>query len=134
MRTEWCDASDFALERQSSVYGTNVARMEFQANYLAACLLLPKNQVASDFRALIAQLEIPNRGFGLLYVDDQACNRVNFDRVASYFTSTYGVSKTATAIRLRSLGLLKDARRNLGWRHALIPFRDAIFDGTNSER
>jgi len=134
LRREWCDASDFALARSSSSYGANVARMEFQANYFAACLLLPRNNVVGDFHKLIAGLDIPNRGFGSLYVDDQPCNRLHFDIVTNHFTTNYGVSKTAAAIRLRSLNLLRDARTNLGSRRTPVSLRDAIFEGANSIR
>lgn len=122
MSREWCDASDFALERSASVDGTNVARMEFQANYLAASLLLPRHNVVSDFRRLVGGLELSNRGFGSLYVDDQACNLQNFEVVARHFTESYGVSHTAATIRLKSLGLLRDARRRHGPKHVLASF------------
>lgn len=99
--------------------GTNVARMEFQANYLAASLLLPKQNIVADFRSLVRDLDLPNRGFGSLYVDDQACNLQSFEAVVGHFARRYGVSRTAATIRLQSLGLLKDARKPRGPRHAL---------------
>lgn len=124
MTGEWCDASDFALERSASIDGTNVARMEFQANYLAASLVLPRHNVLSDFRGLVGGLELSNRGFGSLYVDDQPCNLQNFEVVARHFTANYGVSHTAATIRLKSLGLLRDARRRNGPKHVLSLFSE----------
>jgi len=124
MTGEWCDASDFALERSASIDGTNVARMEFQANYLAASLLLPRHNVISDFRGLVGSLELSNRGFGSLYVDDQPCNIQNYEIVARHFTANYSVSHTAATIRLKSLGLLHDARRRNGPKHVLASFID----------
>jgi Zn-dependent peptidase ImmA (M78 family) len=122
MTGEWCDASDFALERSASIDGTNVARMEFQANYLAASLLLPRHNVVSDFRGLASGLQLSNRGFGSLYVDDQPCNIQNFEAVARHFTSNYGVSHIAATIRLKSLGLLRDERKRSGPKHVLSSF------------
>jgi Zn-dependent peptidase ImmA (M78 family) len=111
MVREWCDASDFTLEHSPSYDRTNVARMEFQANYLAACLLLPRQNVISDFKYLIGKLDLSNRGYGSLYVDNQPCNINNFEIVTRHFTKNYGVSHTAASIRLQSLGLLQDARK-----------------------
>lgn len=113
MRKEYCQASDFSLERSPTTYGTNVARLEFQANYLAASLVLPKQNVISDFRRLVRNLDLPARGFGPLYVDNQACNLQNFATVIGHYTQVYGVSKAAAAIRLEALGLLKDARADV---------------------
>ena len=124
MNGEWCDASDFALERSASADGTNVARMEFQANYLAASLLLPRHNVISDFRGLVGGLELSNRGFGSLYVDNQPCNLQSFEIVARHFTAHYGVSHIAATIRLKSLGLLRDERKRSGPKHVLAPFTD----------
>ena len=119
MSREFCQQSDFSLERSATSKGTNVARMEFQANYLAASLLLPKQNVVADFRTLVRDLDLPNRGFGSLYVDNQACNLQSFDVVVGHLTRKYGVSHTAATIRLQSLGLLKDVRKLDGPRHAL---------------
>lgn len=119
MRREFCEDLDFSLERRASVDGTSVSRMEFQANYLAASLLLPRHNVISDFRALVRELELPNRGFGALYVDEQQCNLDNFDLITGYFRRVYGVSHTAASIRLQALGLLRDARKKAGPKHAV---------------
>jgi hypothetical protein len=110
MGREYCQASDFSLERSPTVAGTNVARMEFQANYLAASLLLPKQNIVSEFRAIVRNLGLPNRGYGPLYVDSQPCNLQSFEAVVAHYTRRYGVSRTAAMIRLQALGLLKDAR------------------------
>jgi len=107
---ESCDDKDFSLQRSIAFEGVDVARMEFQANFLAASLLMPRNNVTDDFRRSVRALEIPNRGFGQLYVDNQPCNLQHFDAVTSRLMQRYGVSRLAVKIRLESLGLLKDAR------------------------
>jgi Zn-dependent peptidase ImmA (M78 family) len=119
MAREYCEDADFSLERSATVEGTNVARMEFQANFLAAGLLLPRHNVITEFRDLVRRLDLPNRGFGALYVDDQPCNLQSFELVTRHFVQLYGVSHTAATIRLKSLGLLRDARKRTGPRHVL---------------
>lgn len=113
---ESCDDNDFVLRRSAAVDGSNVARMEFQANYLAASLLMPRTHVIEDFYRLVRTLEIANKGFGPLYVDDQPCNLHNFEIVSTRIMQKYGVSRTAVKIRLESMGLVRDARGNSGLR------------------
>ncbi len=111
---ESCDDNDFVLRRSAAIDGSDVARMEFQANYLAASLLMPRTHVTEDFHRLVRTLEISNKGFGPLYVDDQPCNIQNFEVVTRGLMEKYGVSRTAAKIRLESMGLLRDARGRSG--------------------
>ncbi len=113
---ESCDEHDFTLTRPPAVGGSDVARMEFQANYFAGCLLMPRVFLTEDFRSLVRELEIADRGFGPLYVDDQPCNLNNFAQVTGRLMTIYGVSRTAVKIRLESIGLLRDARDHAGLR------------------
>ena len=122
MAREYCENVDYSLERSATTQGTSVARMEFQANFVAAGLLLPRHNVVAEFRALLRQLDLSDRGFGSLYVDDQACNLESFEVVTRHFTHKYGVSHTAATIRLKSLGLLRDSRKRAGLRHVLQAF------------
>lgn len=108
---ESCDDSDFALQRRTFVGGSDIARMEFQANYLAASLLLPRAHVVDDFNAAIRSLDLADRGFGRLYVDDQPCNLHSYKVVTGHLMRKYGVSRTATKVRLEAMGLLRDARQ-----------------------
>jgi Zn-dependent peptidase ImmA (M78 family) len=114
MRREYCQDADFSFERQSAPEGTDIEKMEFQANFLASNLLLPKANVIEDFQNLVHQLELPNRGYGQLYLDTQPCNIQSFERITAHFMRQYGVSRTAITIRLQSLGLLHDARKLSG--------------------
>ncbi|MFM9884027.1 MAG: ImmA/IrrE family metallo-endopeptidase [Burkholderiales bacterium] len=111
---ESCDDNDFVLRRSTAVDGSDVARMEFQANFLAASLLMPWTYVTEDFHRLSRTLEITGKGFGPLYVDDQPCNLQNFETVTGRLMEKYGVSRTAAKIRLESMGLLRDARGRSG--------------------
>jgi Zn-dependent peptidase ImmA (M78 family) len=108
--SETCDDSDFSLQRSKDVNGSDIARMEFQANYLAASLLMPRTNFIEDFYILIKKLDVPNKGFGSLYVDDQPCNLQTFQVLTGLLMQRYGVSREAAKIRLESLGLLRDAR------------------------
>lgn len=124
---ESCDSKDFSLQRSVAIEGADVARMEFQANQLAANLLMPRHHLKNDFGRLMHTLDITNRGFGRLYVDHQLCNLHHFDVVTSGLMQRYGVSRSAVKIRLESLGLLKDARDSLGFRSV-----QSYFDGLPS--
>lgn len=107
---ESCDDSDFSLQRRAFVGGSDIARMEFQANYLAASLILPRAHVVADFNVAIRSLNIVDRGFGRLYVDDQPCNLQSYRAVTGHLMRKYGVSRTAAKVRLEAMGLLRDAR------------------------
>ena len=89
---------------------TDIGRMEFQANYFAATLLMPRTHFLEDFRRLTRDLNVHDRGYGALYVDAQACNLQSFRIVTDRMKQVYGVSRTAAKIRLESLGLLRDVR------------------------
>lgn len=123
MMREYCDDDDFVLRPTSLVEGTDIARMEFQANYLAASLLMPHEYFLEDFQRLMRTLAIPDRGHGALYVDNQPCNVQNFEIVVSDLMRKYGVSKTAAKIRLETMGLLRDIRQERQPQPILSSFR-----------
>ncbi|MFZ5637605.1 MAG: ImmA/IrrE family metallo-endopeptidase [Pseudomonadota bacterium] len=110
LRFDLCDEQD--LQHESVVVGLpeDIRRMEFQANALAAALLMPKDDFISSFRAAIRLYEVSNRGFGPLYLDDQPCNMQSYLLVIRRIMAIYSVSRAAAHIRLRSLGLLNDQR------------------------
>jgi Zn-dependent peptidase ImmA (M78 family) len=111
---ESCNDSDFVLRHRTVVAGSDIARMEFQANYLAASLLLPRTHIIEDFSRLVRSLDIVDKGYGHLYVDEQPCNLQNYEVVTSHLMGKYSVSRTAAKIRLEAMGLLYDARRRSG--------------------
>ena len=111
MRREYCQGKDFSLERLPTSEETDIARMEFQANFLASSMLLPKHNVIKDFRNQVDKLGLLNRGYGPLYLDKQPCNIQNFEQISAQFMRQYGVSRSAVTIRLKSLGLLHDVRQ-----------------------
>jgi Zn-dependent peptidase ImmA (M78 family) len=107
---EYCDDSDFALLRPNGHLGPEIARIEYQANYFASCLLMPTENFVGDFRRIAQNLGINDKGFGALYVDNQPCNNENFYRATGVLMKIYEVSRAAVSIRLETLGLLRDVR------------------------
>lgn len=110
LRGEYCEEDDFSSHRGFSLDKERVSRLEFQANYLAASILMPRTHFLENFKKLVELLQIPNRGYGQLYLDNQTCNVQNFDFVTSQLVQKYGVSRTAVKIRLESMDLLRDVR------------------------
>lgn len=107
MKREYCDERDFALGDRRAENITNIARLEFQANYFASTLLMPYRDFLTDFLRLSEEINLPNKGFGCLYVDNQPCNQHNYMYVTTRLKFLYGVSRKAVDIRLEGLGLLK---------------------------
>jgi len=116
MLRETCDEHDFVLNRRGIADGTDILRMEFQANYFAACLLMLRNNFVEDFWLFLRTIEVSDIGFGALYVDNQPCNLQSYQFVTGQLMQRYGVSRSAAAIRLEDLGLLRDARKTGGFR------------------
>lgn len=110
---EYCDTSDVELS-QSTIPGRDaqdIMRMEWQANHFASCLLLPEKPLREHATALVDAFDIHDRGFGRLFLDDQRCNRENFLTVTDVLMQVFGVSRTALTLRLQSLGILTDSRK-----------------------
>lgn len=125
---ESCDDNDFVLRRDSEIHEKEILRMEFQANYFAASLLMPKNHVVEEFHRLIRTLGISNKGFGALYVDHQPCNVRTFDEVTGFFMQRYGVSRAAVKIRLESMDFVQDVRHRSGFRPLQAVLSDPAID------
>lgn len=106
MLSECCDESDFR-GRVDPGAPSEVARMEFQANYFASCLLMPRKSLLAALPGIVGRLGIRDRGFGILYVDDQACNQAALGSVCRMLGTAYGVSRTAVELRLLDLGVLR---------------------------
>lgn len=100
---------DLSLER-ATLQASAIARLEFQANYFASSLLMPRINFIKDFQTLASNLGLINRGHGALYVDDQPCNIQNFKIITDNLMKHYAVSRKAVAIRLESLEILNDNR------------------------
>ncbi|STQ90893.1 ImmA/IrrE family metallo-endopeptidase [Iodobacter fluviatilis] len=109
MLSETCEENDFSTNN-SCISDDEIERLEFQANHFAACLLMPQKNIVNDFYKLIEHIGVKNKGFGMLYVDDQQCNIKNYNFITNALANKYGVSQAAVSIRLKSLQLLFDKR------------------------
>ncbi|MBT4101182.1 MAG: ImmA/IrrE family metallo-endopeptidase [Gemmatimonadetes bacterium] len=107
MRAELCQESDFERNESTGPQLTDVARLEWQANYVASCLLLPRQRFLEDFLSTTGDFGIANKGFGALFLDHQPCNVQAFHLVSRRLSSLYQVSKSVVRIRMEDLGLLK---------------------------
>jgi Zn-dependent peptidase ImmA (M78 family) len=79
----------------------DMKRLEWQANFYASCLLMPRRLVLAEWAAWQDRL---GRAKGRGEVD--AVNDALFECVAGPIARRFGVSRTALRIRLEKLGLL----------------------------
>lgn len=114
MRRECCDEEDFAQQGLGPNAGTDIARMEYQANYVGACLLMPRSNFIADLVRELRKLDLHNKGFGAVFVDNQECNLESYHHITTALMLRYQVSRSAVAIRLTGLGLLRDVRARRG--------------------
>jgi IrrE N-terminal-like domain/Restriction endonuclease len=115
---EYCDEGDFKFGRSSRLLGPEIARLEYQANVFASCLLMPKRPFIGDFARITLEHDIKNKIFGPLYVDDQPCNCEHFYLVTDALMKIYGASRAAVGLRLETLRLLRDVRSSNSTRSA----------------
>ncbi|WP_288432195.1 ImmA/IrrE family metallo-endopeptidase [uncultured Acinetobacter sp.] len=101
--------SDEQSINQQSFHGLaiNIDRIEFQANYFAACLLLPRTLLKKLFIAHLNYYGIKNRGFSPLFIDNQPCNIDNYFKIIIPLAKYFNVSQETIKIRLEGLGLAK---------------------------
>lgn len=107
MDGEQCREANLSVEEPIKLGIQDIMRMEWQANYLASCLLLPEQELFRKFFSIVDEMGLSNRGFGALYVDGQTCNLNSFYRVTKILASNFEVSKAVVEVRLRKLKLVK---------------------------
>ena len=109
MFSEYCQENDFTIN-DFAANASFLHKLEWQANRLASCLLLPFEPFVTDFLLLADHLGLKDKGFGVLYLDHQPCNKSKYNIVSAFLTSQYKVSRTVVKIRLEEFGLLTDGR------------------------
>jgi len=116
MAGEYCEAQDFDFDEVVDIGIKDIMRMEWQANRFASCLLLPREPFLADFFSIAEDIGLDDRGFGILFLDNQRCNIDSYHRVTNTLKREYGVSRSVVKIRLKKLGLLKESKisRNIG--------------------
>jgi Zn-dependent peptidase ImmA (M78 family) len=110
MRRDSCEESDVSALKGSSILPEEIQRMEYQANLMASCLLMPRQSFIRSFMRIARNLDIQDRGFGYIYYDQQPCNVKDYMLVTSSLMKLFEVSRTSVRIRLETLGLLNDAK------------------------
>lgn len=110
MTRESVCARDIDQSQQITIPKSEVERLEWQANTFASCLLMPYEEFHTTFGLLVQHLEIRNRGHGALYLDKQRENVAQFHKVCTSLSDYFGTSKTAIRLRMRTLGLLVEAK------------------------
>src|SRR5689334_6729344 len=76
----------------------DIKRLEWQANYFASCLLLPKQQFLESIDRAARLNDVFDRGHGLIYLDTQPCNRLQFEALAIPLMREFGVSKAVVQL------------------------------------
>jgi Zn-dependent peptidase ImmA (M78 family) len=82
---------------------------EWQANEFALALIMPVYSLQQHVRKIQQDLGI-NRNLGIIYLDHQACNRVDCGLILGHLLHKYQVSHTLLRRRLRHLNILHDRR------------------------
>lgn len=129
---ESCDEGDITGVVGVDIDSSEISRLEFQANFLAASILMPWHTFFADFRTLLEYAGVPQKRHGALYVDDQPCNLQTYMYVTSHLMREYGVSRAAVKIRLQALDLLHDVRSGQRMRMTagdLVDIRSFFADG-----
>lgn len=82
--------------------------IEWQANYFASSLVLPK----VPFLARVYRYQdILNKSRGKIYLDDQYQNRKDFSELIKRLSYFFNVSKTTVIYKLNEMGLINDQSR-----------------------
>ncbi len=110
MRRDICEESDITTLKVGRMLPSEVRRMEYQANLLASCILMPRQSFIYSFMHVARELDLQDRGFGYLYYDQQPCNVQDFMLATGALMRSFHVSRSAARIRLETLGLLTNAQ------------------------
>ena len=108
MDHESCHDEDIEIESPVTIGFKDVSRMEWQANYFASCLLLPSKQFTRQFLIEAVLNDLSDKGYGLLYVDQQRCNIDTYHKVTTPLMNRFEVSRSVVKLRLKKLGFLNE--------------------------
>lgn len=108
LKVDMCELDDLRGIRAPDVNLTDIKRLEWQANFFAASILMPKRIFLLVLDNNLRRMGIKDKGYGALYVDHQPVNRAAFNHICSSLAKSFDVSFGAVAVRLESLGVLND--------------------------
>ncbi|TDP00330.1 ImmA/IrrE family metallo-endopeptidase [Flavobacterium sp. 245] len=78
--------------------------IEWQANYFASCLLMPKNSIVA--RLILIQKELGISKQGTIFLDSQECNKKDYRDIVKWLSDFFNVGKNNIEYRLNDLGLI----------------------------
>jgi len=112
-------SSDTINERigSSKHFKTEADWIEWQANYYASALLMPKQTFISGL--IFHQRQLGISRVGKIFLDDQRRNQSDYRQLISMLSTFFKVSQTAVEIRLSKLGLVNDHRSGRSLRSIL---------------
>lgn len=112
MSSESCSEENLDIDKPPKITIKDIMKMEFQANYFASSLLLPKEQFVQSFLSVAKEYGVSNRGHGFIYLDSQPCNLDTYYKVTTKLMNKYSVSRTVVKIRLKYLGILCESKNS----------------------
>lgn len=107
---EMCRDDDLDTDLPSHTSVKDIQRLEWQANYFASCLLLPKDQLLTVVRRAAERLNVSDRGHGLIYLDSQHVNVEIFLSLTAPVMNEFAVSRSVVKVALKRLGLLREVQ------------------------
>jgi len=110
LRKEFYSEPDYNNNYGEYVSVKDIRRMEWQANQFASYFLLPEKQFLKEFKKLIYQENILNKGHGVLFIDEQKCNLNSYYKITNTLRDKFRVSRKVVEYRLKNLNLLNDER------------------------
>lgn len=109
MNEEYYAENDYENNTSDAIKIEDIRRLEWQANYFASNLLLPKENMAYEFFKILEEEGIKDKGYGALFVDQQECNINHYYKVTNKLKQKFEVSRKAISLRLKDMKLLKDS-------------------------
>ncbi|MBY8917439.1 ImmA/IrrE family metallo-endopeptidase [Nitratireductor sp. L1-7-SE] len=114
LRSEPVIRSDFFKEDENESK-FDYDRLEIQANKFASHLLMPDTAFRMKVREIRRTLDLRNRGYGDVYVDDQPGNQQAYWELLNRLSTHFNVSKQAVELRLKNTIGVTDKRTRGGW-------------------
>lgn len=96
--------SEFSFLDDKHILNNPKNWVEWQANYLASCIALPKYSLLMII--IIWQIQNGIRNKGTIFLDKQKVNRDDFKFISNLLSESFDVSKTVIKYRLVDLGIL----------------------------
>ncbi|WP_287330061.1 ImmA/IrrE family metallo-endopeptidase [Mesorhizobium sp.] len=109
LRSETIVERDLFVDTESEK-GFDYERLEFQANYFSSDIIMPSHVFRTEVDVARKKFDIRDRGHGYIFVDDQPCNLLPYYQLLLQLSLYCEVSKRATEIKLKKMGLLTDQR------------------------